>query len=229
VHRWEQDYKAAVKATKAAGKTKGKYGAIDVAAVLVHMRAHGDSGGTKPAESAHKPREELPTPKSGAGGPPKPPRSIRPVAGPPEDRYPDMPDGTPAPLRPSDVKPLAEDDVSYILDGDGMGGGGHRFQMRIPGKRVFPQAWDEDKLRAAVNAALYGPAPKTLSRTPNGVLLRSLVDNVVVWIPIRKYPDGWEVSTAYPRSGDGVYLNLPSGGRELKPLNLDDLTRTLDS
>jgi hypothetical protein len=151
------------------------------------------------------------------------------VAGSPDDRFPNMPDGTPAPLRPSDVRPLIEDDVSHILDGDGMGGGGHRFQMRIPGKRVFPQGWDEDKLRGVIDAALHEPVPKTLASTANGVLLRSLVDNVVVWIPIREHPDGWEISTAYPRSGDGVYRNLPSAGREPKPLNLEDLTRTVES
>lgn len=39
VHQWEQDYVAAVKATKAEKKTKGEYGAIDFKAVLAQMRS----------------------------------------------------------------------------------------------------------------------------------------------------------------------------------------------
>lgn len=45
--QWEQEYVDAVKAAKAAGKTKGQYGAIDFKAVLAQMRAAdgGDSAG----------------------------------------------------------------------------------------------------------------------------------------------------------------------------------------
>jgi hypothetical protein len=38
--QWSQDYKDAVKSAKAAGQTKGKYGAIDFRSVLAHMRAN---------------------------------------------------------------------------------------------------------------------------------------------------------------------------------------------
>lgn len=41
--QWSQDYKDAVKAAKADGKTKGEYGAIDFKAVLAHMRADTDA------------------------------------------------------------------------------------------------------------------------------------------------------------------------------------------
>ncbi|SIH16363.1 Uncharacterised protein [Mycobacteroides abscessus subsp. abscessus] len=37
VDQWEQDYADAVSATQAAGQTKGKYGAIDITAVVRHM------------------------------------------------------------------------------------------------------------------------------------------------------------------------------------------------
>lgn len=43
VRQWENDYVAAVKATQAAGKSKGEYGAIDVNAVLSHMRSNTDA------------------------------------------------------------------------------------------------------------------------------------------------------------------------------------------
>jgi hypothetical protein len=54
VHRWQQDYIAAVKATKAAGKTKGEYGAIDVKAVLAHMRANRGEGGAGQASQGER-------------------------------------------------------------------------------------------------------------------------------------------------------------------------------
>lgn len=41
--QWENEYVAAVKAASKAGKTKGEYGAIDVNAVLAHMRANTDA------------------------------------------------------------------------------------------------------------------------------------------------------------------------------------------
>lgn len=43
VDGWSQDYIDAVKATKAEGKTKGEYGAIDFKAVLAHMRKNTDA------------------------------------------------------------------------------------------------------------------------------------------------------------------------------------------
>lgn len=41
--QWGQDYRAAVKATKSAGQTRGENGAIDFKAVLAHMRANTDA------------------------------------------------------------------------------------------------------------------------------------------------------------------------------------------
>jgi hypothetical protein len=192
VHRWEQDYIAAVKATKVAGKTKGEYGAIDVKAVRAHMRAHGGDDGTTPRKSTAKPRERVPTPKSGTGGPPKPPASIRPVAGSPEDRYPDLPDGAPAPLRPSDISSLTDDDLAHIIEGQS----------------------------ASWTMTAIAPA--------RGVAIRALYDGVVIEVPVRQIGKAWEVSSAYPISGDGVYRNI-AGQRRPVPLNVDDLTRRLRS
>lgn len=41
--QWESDYTDAVTAARAAGRTKGKYGAIDIKAVLAQMRANTDA------------------------------------------------------------------------------------------------------------------------------------------------------------------------------------------
>lgn len=43
VQQWEEEYIAAVKETKRQGKTLGEYGAIDVKAVVAHMRANSDA------------------------------------------------------------------------------------------------------------------------------------------------------------------------------------------
>jgi hypothetical protein len=57
------------------------------------------------------------------------------------------------------------------------------------------------------------------------VVLGALYDNVVIEVPITDYGKYWEVSTAYPLSGDGVYKNIAAGHRIAVPLNVDDLTR----
>lgn len=152
------------------------------------------------------------------------------MAGSPEDRYPDLPDGRRAPLRPSDVNPINDGDLAYILDGDGLGGGGHRAGTGLVHKREFPARWDDGNVREAIEASLWsGDVPRNISLGRDGVTLRSIYDNVVLEIPISDYEKYWEVATAYPLSGDGVCRNVSPGRREPVPLNLDDFTRRLDS
>ena len=125
-----------------------------------------------------------------------------------------MPDGDDAPLRPSDVKPLVEADLDHIYDGDEFGYGGHGAGRNIEGNREFPANWDRERVREAVEAAVWAPdVPKQLSPTERGVELRALYDNVVLLVPIARFDDGWEISTAYPLSGDGVTRNV--GGRSV--------------
>lgn len=86
-----QDYIDAVKATKAAGETKGEYEAIDVKVVWTRMRTHGrEGGGAKPAKrSASAPRQTRPESKSSGGGgkpPVKPPSRGQTVQGGEEPR-----------------------------------------------------------------------------------------------------------------------------------------------
>jgi prevent-host-death family protein len=54
------------------------------------------------------------------------------------DKFPDLPDGTPAALTPSDVQALTDEDIAYILDGDGLGGGGHRANSGFNVRRNSP-------------------------------------------------------------------------------------------
>jgi hypothetical protein len=169
-------------------------------------------------------------PQAGTGGPPKPPRNIPPVAGSPDDRYPDMSDGNPAPLRPSDISHLTEDDLAHIVEGDGRGSGGHGAGHGTPGKTEFPSGWDVDKVQEAVEASLWASdVPRNISPTPHGVVIRALYDGVILEIPIRLIGKSWEVSTAHPISGEGVNHVESAGHRTALPLNIDDLTRRLGS
>ncbi|ORA25174.1 hypothetical protein [Mycobacterium aquaticum] len=172
---------------------------------------------------------EEPEPSAGGGGG-EPPRNIPPVAGSPDDRYPDMDNGDPAPLRPSDVQPLIDDDLAYMLDGDGHGGGGHRAGTGIPGKSELPAGWDETKLLEAVEAILWGQdLQRNITPENLGVVFRGLHDGVILAVPVHDYGRYWEVATAYPLSGDGVHRNDATGRPVPVPLNPADLTRKLDS
>lgn len=152
------------------------------------------------------------------------------MAGSPDDRYPEMDNGEPAPLRPSDVKRLTDEDLAYILDGDGHGAGGHAHGTRMPGKSEFPHGWGAVQVRRAVESGVWGIDPnQTLTASKDGVVLRTLHDGVVLAIPIHDYATYWEIASAYPLSGDGVRRIGPTGEPVAVPLNLDDLTRRLDS
>lgn len=82
--KWEQQYIDAVKAAAAAGKAKGDYGAIDIKAVLAHMRASdgGDGVGRHDAPPAPQAPSDRPAGASGGQKPPtKPPTGGQAVQG----------------------------------------------------------------------------------------------------------------------------------------------------
>jgi hypothetical protein len=58
---------------------------------------------------------------------------------------------------------LPDDRKRYILDGDGKGGGGHRYGTGLPGKGEFPGAWSDDKI---VDAIVSVANDKNSSRSP---------------------------------------------------------------
>ena len=159
--------------------------------------------------------------------PAKTPRNIPPAAGSAEDRYPNMDSGEPAPLRPSEIQMMTDDDLEYILDGDEMGAGGHRSGAGIAGKSEFPSSWDEGKVRQAIEAILWGPVEPNITLSKDGVVFRGLIDGVIVAIPVHDYGRYWEVATAYPLSGVGVVRNESAGRRVRLPLKPADLARTL--
>jgi hypothetical protein len=196
VHRWQQDYKAAVNATKATGKTKGKYGAIDVNAVLAHMRAHGDDGGTKPAKSAAKPRERVPAPEGDGGGgkpPVKPPSAGQSVQGADEPRrYPKVKGaGGEVPFTPANPPTVTDKVLDHILDGHGFGAG--------KGKPEFPKSWDRKKVRSAVEQVLH--APDEIECKGSTLYFRGKVGGQWVEVRVRGRQGPPKVWTAYPLEG----------------------------
>jgi hypothetical protein len=140
----------------------------------------------------------------------------------PLDAYPDLLDGRPAPLAPTDVEPLNDADVSHIV-------WGHGWESEDSGKTIFPAGWSAEVIRAAVEAALWSKGvPRTLSRTDTGVIMRALVNGVIIELPLSQFHHSWGLMTAYPLCGDGVTRNTPGHGRMPVALNIDELTRILE-
>ena len=141
---------------------------------------------------------------------------MHPVAGSDDDHYPDMQNGEPAPLRPSDVAPVIEADIEHIL-------GGHAAESLVTNKYKFPPGWP---VREAVEAALWS---RSVRRTlwpgerPQSVDLRALYDDVIFLVALRQFRTSWEVQTAHPISGTGVVYLDKQGRRHAAPLNIRDL------
>jgi hypothetical protein len=126
------------------------------------------------------------------------------------------------------VSPLTGEDLAHIIEGDNRGDGGHGPGRGVEQKTEFPAAWDEAKIKRAVESAVWdSDVPRQLSRSPRGVVIRALYDGVIIETPVRRIGRSWEVSSAYPISGDGIYRNV-GGQRHPVPLNIDDLARRLD-
>ncbi len=215
VAQWEKDYKAA---RKAGASTPGQ---------IAQAMDAGRPKAKAPRPAAKRVEGAPPAAAPGGSGPPKPPRSIPPVMGSPEDRYPDMYNGDPAPLRPSDVLALDEADLQHIL-------AGHRYNSRVPDKREFPDRWG-NSVEGPIEAGLWDRATqRTLwpGKSDRVVYIRALYDEVVFKIVLMRVSEKsgwWHVLTAHPLSGNGVTYNNPETGlRDPVPLNIEDLTRTIE-
>lgn len=92
-------------------------------------------------------------------------------------------------------------------------------------KHKFPPGWDSAKIREAIEAALWGNTKRVLlpSSGPSEIEIRAYHDGVILGIAVQRYASGWEVETAYPISGNGVFRLDKNGVSEAKPLKPDDL------
>ncbi|WP_190812736.1 EndoU domain-containing protein [Saccharopolyspora pogona] len=98
----------------------------------------------------------------------------------------------------------AEPRRNYILDGDGLGGGGHVAGTGLPNKMEFPKAWDDDQIINSIEDVAKNPdRPPELQEngrwrvegTRDGVDIRVVVDK------------SGQVRTAHPVGGEGVIQN----------------------
>ncbi|WP_162893221.1 EndoU domain-containing protein [Microbacterium halotolerans] len=109
--------------------------------------------------------------------------------------------------------------INHLLDGDGVGkGGGHLSGVAQLGETEFPPHWDANKIIDAIERVVADPRRVNRTKQPN--IYVAVVDNVVVEVKVawRKNGTG-RVTTAYPRSGDGVIRNTRNGRIDL-PLDL---------
>jgi hypothetical protein len=141
---------------------------------------------------------------------------------PPVDAYPDLLDGAPAPLLPTDIEPLNDADIMHIV-------WEHGWEFGGPGKTLFPAGWSAEVIRSTVEAALWSQGvPRTLSRTNTGVIIRAWLEGLIIALPLDELDHNWVLMTAYPLSGEGVARNISGQRRVPVALNLDDLTRILE-
>lgn len=117
-------------------------------------------------------------------------------------RYPDFADGTPNPVLPSEVMPISDDQLRYVIEG-------HRWGAGIDGKTEMPQRWLGHE-REYVQRVLDHPQSSEPDPRTGRVRLRGVVDSVTLLIVLDRLGKGWrpwEVVSIYPLWGFGVRAN----------------------
>lgn len=94
----------------------------------------------------------------------------------------------------------------HILDGDGLGNGGHAPGTGIPGKTEFPESWDDDKIIDEILDVARNPdsIPPPTRQDHGTWMVTGTRDGVKVTVIIG---DGGEVISGFPESGPGVVRN----------------------
>ena len=121
---------------------------------------------------------------------------------------------------------IGEADLQHILER-------HGYKSGMPRTREFPERWGK-AVEGPIEAGLWDPATQRTiwpDRSADTVFIRALYDQVVLRIVLTRVSERsgwWDVITAHPISGTGVFYNHPDRGRIEYPLNLDDLTRTIE-
>jgi hypothetical protein len=109
-------------------------------------------------------------------------------------------DATDVKTRPSlDSIRVTPERATHILDGDEIGGGGHRHGVGKPGKTEFPASWDDAKI---ISTAL------NVARDPDRLPVRQDWNDTWLCTGIR---DGVDVSAVVQRSGE-ILTSWPEEG-----------------
>jgi hypothetical protein len=96
----------------------------------------------------------------------------------------------------------------HILYGDDEGMGGHIYDSGMPGKAVFPEDWDEQKIISEVEGVANHPDGIPVEQSNGNFIVTGTRDGVDITVIVK--PDG-EVATAYPTGGQGVARNDANG------------------
>jgi hypothetical protein len=96
----------------------------------------------------------------------------------------------------------------HILYGDGPGRGGHIYDSGMPGKTVFPEDWDEQKIITEVTDVANHPGSVPVEEPSGFFVVTGTRDGVDIEVVIS--PDG-RIWTAYPTGGAGVARNDANG------------------
>jgi hypothetical protein len=139
---------------------------------------------------------------------------VAPAAGPGPGRYSGWEDVPSQHPDPSTID--AESRRVHILWGDEWGGG-HHHESGKPGKTVFPDDWDDDKIMDTVNDVAKNPDTPPHQQRNGSWVVQGTRDGVRVEVIIDE--DG-NVVTAYPVDGPGVAVNDENG--DPQPINPED-------
>lgn len=130
-------------------------------------------------------------------------------------------DGSPLPLRPSELPALTPSDEVHVISGDpnNEDAGGHAWGVGRRDKTEFPERWGTD-LRSRIEQVMRAPESAVVSDEGDRLRFSADLDDVRVVVRLRRDVDGrWRFSTAYPVGGRGVVKNTPHGRVDLP---LDD-------
>ncbi len=191
VEQWQRDYDRAV----ADGHT-------DIGAIANAMD-YGPGGrrhrGKKPAPAAPKAPEPASAPGSPPAEPPKPPTGGQSVHGGDEPgKYPTVKGGGTVPFTPDDPPEVTDELMHHIMVGSPTKNGwegGHAFGAGHD-KTEFPEGWDADKVRAAIESVLR--APGEIQRLGSTLYFRGVVDGQRLELRVRGRSGPPKLWTAYP-------------------------------
>jgi hypothetical protein len=100
----------------------------------------------------------------------------------------------------------------HILYGDDEGMGGHIYDSGMPGKTVFPEDWDEQKIISEIEDVANHPDGIPAEQSNGSYVVTGTRDGVDISVIVK--PDG-EIATAYPTGGQGVARNDANGDPHL--------------
>jgi hypothetical protein len=120
-------------------------------------------------------------------------------------------DATDVKTRPSlDSIRVTPERATHILDGDEIGGGGHRHGVGKPGKTEFPASWDDAKIiSTALNVARDPDRPPVRQDWNDTWLCTGIRDGVDVSAVVQR---SGEILTSWPEEGGPGVVRNPRKG-----------------